>query len=116
MEQTKERTIDWNHIFLLGWYGPVIVYLTTWEDTEETRNNYIRVIVTGPDVQQWGPPIWKAPANCRPNDYGCPSHPYMEYELHEIKEEEDAKQKARELGGVLAIGWYIKKGFERSWD
>lgn len=114
--QTKDRIIDWNHVYLLGWYGPDgRPYLTTWTDTEETRENYIKVVVIGPDVQQWGVPMWSAPANCKPNSYGFPSHHYTEYQLHEVKHGEDADQKAREMGGVKAIGWYIEQGFERRW-
>lgn len=116
MNQVKERVIDWNHVYLLGWYDhDGKPYLTTWRDTEKTKNNYITVVVTGPDVLQYGPPIWNAPANCKPNKYGFPSHPVEEYQLHEVKVGEDADEKAHQLGGVKAIGWYIEEGFERRW-
>lgn len=114
--KAKECIIDWDHVYLLGWYGPDgRPYLTTWIDSEETRNNYICVVVTGPEVTKWGPPIWNAPANCKPNAYGFPSHHYTEYQLHEVKLGEDADEKAKELGGVKAFGWYIEQGFERRW-
>lgn len=110
--KTQERIIDWNHVYLLGWYGPDgHPYFTTWSG----RNLDVTVIVTGPDVQQWGPPIWDAPANCKPNRYGFPSHHYSEFQLHEVKLGEDANQRAKELGGVKAFGWYFEKAFERKW-
>lgn len=116
MEKTRERIIDWNHVYLLGWYGSDgRPHLTTWIDTEETKNNYIRVIVTGPEIQEWGPPIWDAPANCKPNPYGFPSYDYTKYQLHEVNDSEDAQEKAKQLGGVRALGWYFEKGFERKW-
>ncbi|GAH50840.1 unnamed protein product [marine sediment metagenome] len=111
--ETKERIIDWNHVYLLGWYGKDGRYLSTYDGT--VMDNYITVVVTGPDVQQWGVPIWFSPANCKPNSYGFPSHHYTEYQLHEVKAGEDADEKAKELGGVEAIGWYIEQGFERRW-
>ena len=44
--QTKERIIDWNHVYLLAWYGPDgRPYLTTWSGDLP----YITVVVTGPD-------------------------------------------------------------------
>ena len=114
--QTKERIIDWNHVYLLAWYGSDgKPYLTTWWDSEYTRQNYITVVVTGPDVREWGPPIWNAPANCKPNPYGFPSHHFSEYQLHEVKPDEDPAEKARQLGGVKAIGWYFEEPFERKW-
>lgn len=110
--ETKERTIDWNHVYLLAWYGPDgTPYLTTWAGDLP----YITVVVTGPEVQKWGPPIWDAPANCKPNPHGFPSYSYDQYQLHEVKLGEDPDQKAQELGGVKALGWYIEKGFERKW-
>jgi len=112
----KERIIDWNQVYLLAWYGPDgKPYLTTWRDSEYTKTRYINVVVIGPDVQKWGPPIWDAPANCKPNKYGFPSHNYTEFQLHEVKEGEDAQKKARELGGVRAIGWCFEVPFERKW-
>ena len=114
--QTKKRIIDWDHVYLLAWYGSDgKPYLTTWRDSEYTRQNYITVVVTGPDVREWGPPIWNAPANCKPNPYGFPSHHFSEYQLHEVKPDEDPTEKARQLGGVKAIGWYFEVPFERKW-
>jgi len=129
--ETKQRIIDWNHVYLLGWYDPDgRPHLTTWEDSDETRKNLVTVVVTGPDVAQWGVPIWSSPANCKPNPYGYPSHHYTEYQLHEVKPDEvtveficgkmtrrpkTAQEKAKELGGVVALGWYIEQGFERRW-
>jgi len=111
--QTKERIIDWNHVYLLGWYDrSVRPYYTTWSGDLPR----IQVVVTGPEVEKWGPPIWKAPANVKPNSYGFPSYPYDQYQLHEVKEGEDWEAKARELGGVRAFGWYIEQGFERKWE
>lgn len=111
-----KRVLDWEHVYLLGWYGPEgRPYLTTWIDTEETRRNYVIVVVTGPSVQKWGPPIWDAPANCKPNPHGFPSVSYTEFQIHEVKPGGDAQKKAKELGGVKAIGWYIERGFERKW-
>jgi len=113
----KEKLLDWNHVFLLAWYGTDgRLYPTTWMETEETRDNYITVVVTGPEVQKWGCPLWDAPSNNKPNPYGFPSHPYTEYQLHEVKPGEDAQEKAQELGGIKAIGWYFKKEFERKWQ
>jgi len=110
--QTKERVIDWSHIYLLAWYGTDgRPYFTTWKGDLP----HIRVIVTGPEVEKWGPPIWKAPANCKPNAYGLPSYPFEQFQLHEVKEGEDWEAKARKLGGVRAFGWYIEQGFERKW-
>lgn len=111
--QTKQRIIDWSHVYLLAWYGSDgTPYLTTWSGDLP----YITVVVTGPEVQKWGPPIWDAPANCKPNPYGFPSYSYDQYRLHEVKPDEDADKKAKELGGVRALGWYIEKGFERRWS
>lgn len=108
--------LDWNHVYLLAWYddndNP---YLTTWMDTDETIENYIHVVVVGPEVHKWGPPIWGAPATAKPNNFGIPSFPVEEFTLYGVKPEEDWKQKARELGGVRALGWYFEKGFERKW-
>lgn len=114
--EVAQRIIDWDHVYLLAWYGPDgHPYLTTWRDSEYTKNNYITVVVTGPDVQEWGPPIWGSPANCRPNPYGFPVHHYTEYQLHEIEPDEDANEKARELRGVRALGWYFEVPFRRYW-
>lgn len=114
--RAKDRVIDWNHVYLLAWYGRYgEPYLTTWDD-QGMKDKYITVVVTGPEVQKWGPPIWNAPANCKPNKWGFPSYPYTEYQLHEVKPDEDPEKKARELNGVRATGWYIDEGFERKWD
>ena len=110
--QPVKRVIDWNHIYLLGWYGlnrkP---YLTTWDGAHPD----IHVVVTGPEVESWGPPIWAAPANCKPNTIGVPSYTVDQFGLHEVAEGEDPFLKAEELGGVHAFGWYIEEGFERKW-
>ena len=114
--EDKETMLDWNHVYLLAWWGPDgKSYLTSWSDTEYTRENYVNVVVTGPDIQQSGPPIWDAPANVKPNNYGVPSHPYTEYQLHKVGHAEDWEAKARKLGGVRAKGWYIEKGIDRKW-
>ncbi len=114
--ETKERIIDWNHIYLLGRFDhDGHPHLTTWTSSDLMRENCIKFVVTGPDVIKWGVPIWSAPANCKPNNLGFPSHHYTEYQLHEVKPGEDAGEKARELGGVKALGWYIEQGFERRW-
>lgn len=110
--EVKKRIIDWNHVYLLGWFGrDRRAYLTTWVG----KRPDITVIVTGPDILEWGPPIWDAPANCKPNASGIPHHPYTDYQLHEVKEGEDSDAKAIELGGVKAIGWYFPDSFERKW-
>jgi len=109
--------LDWTHIYLLGWYDDNgKPHLTTWEDNERTRESYVHVVVTGPGVREWGPPMWNAPATVKPNNLGIPSIPIDKFNLHPVKPNEDWERKAQQLGGIRAFGWYIAEGFERRWE
>jgi len=110
--QPVKRIIDWNHIYLLGWSGADRkLHLTTWSG----KHPDIHVVVTGPGLESCGPPIWAAPANCKPNSLGIPIYAVDQFGLHEVAEGEDPFLKAEELGGVHAFGWYFEEGFERKW-
>jgi hypothetical protein len=93
---TEEMKFDWDHIYLLSWYDQNgKAYLTTWEGDLPI----IAVVVTGAR-KPYGPPLWRAPVPA-----GC--------ELHEIPTGKGNQEYAKELGGVVAIGWYIKDGLTR---
>ena len=106
--------VDWEHIYLLGWYGPTgNSYLTTWWGGPDSL--YLRVVVTGP-VKPFGPPLWDAPAPHKGIPWLPPLHPWQEFTLHLVGPTENARDKAGSLGGVEAFGWYIPLvGFQRGW-
>ena len=102
--------LDWEHIYLLGWYDQSgKSYLTTWSGDLPIIN----VIVTGPSsLHTFGPPLWKAPAQAK-----LPGAPLVEeFQLHEITIDDDPIEEARDLNGVVAVGWYIEEGFKRKWE
>lgn len=88
-------TIDWDHVYLLGWYGhDGKPYLTTWDGNLP----YVNVVVTGCD--HFNMPMWKAPV-----PKGA--------ELHAIPEDKNPQEYAIEINGYHALGWYIADGFQR---
>lgn len=98
--------VDWNHIYLLGWYSSNDnTHLTTWEGGLPL----IRIVVTGP-CEPSGPPMWDFLEAYREG-------PTVDhFQLHEVKDDEtsyDWLSKAKRLNGIRAFGWYIEKGFER---
>ena len=100
--------VDWEHVYLLEWYGPDgSPYLTTWRDSPDTL--YISVVVTGP-VLPSGPLMWDAPGQYK--GAWCPAEAFT---LHLVGPGENARDKARHMGGVFAFGWYIRAGFQRGW-
>ena len=105
--------VDWEHVYLLGWTDREgHQYLTTWRDDPDSL--HIQVVVTGP-LLPCGPPMWDAPAPLK-DAYWRPSLlPCQEFTLHLVGPGEEARDKARYLGGVSAIGWYIRDGFQRGW-
>ena len=105
--------LDWNHFYILGWYDSNRKpYLTTWDG----KAPIITAVITGPKVQTHGPPIWDSPEVWK--GYGLA---YEKYTIHELPCEvgaeiiEDPYHAAELLGGVVAFGWYIQKGFTRKW-
>jgi hypothetical protein len=112
MLETVPEHFDWEHVYLLGWYGPSgHPYLTTWEGDKPP----IRVVVTGPEgITQFGPPLWGYLTNVKvPNPLQIEPIHVDDCQLHFVQPGEDRLAKARELAGVGAIGWYIEEGFQR---
>jgi len=115
MQTEVKPLIDWDHVYLLGWYDKTgRSYLTTWEGDRP----YISVIITASAplialLHYWGPPIWDASTNHKPADWLPPPLHYADLELHSVGPGEDAKEKATRLGGIVAFGWYIQEGFRR---
>jgi hypothetical protein len=85
--------IDWDHVYLLGWYDwNRKAYLTSWDGNFPMVN----VIVTG------GTPVmWRG---------------YVKngLKLHEIPEGIDPHKQAMLMNGLFAFGWYIKDGIDRN--
>lgn len=110
---TEQPTpFDWDHVYLLGWWGPGDApHLTTWAG----ELPYIHVVVTGPPtLRQWGPPMWKARHNVRlGNTLGVVPIAVEQCQLHFAPSPGEAVALAREMRGVRALGWYIKDGFVR---
>ena len=99
----NKKIIDWNHIYLLGWYDyDNISYLTTWSG----ELPYIYVIITGP-VLPYGPPIWNTIKNWRDGNH------YTDFQIYEVEPKDWNNKKAEQMHGIRAFGWYIEKGFER---
>jgi len=93
--EDKEMKFDWDHIYLLGWYDQNgKAFLTTWEGDLPQ----VSVVVTG--VSPYGPPLWRTPVPA-----GCT--------LHAIPLGKSNQEYAKELGGVVAFGWYIEDGMTR---
>lgn len=93
------RQIDWNHVYILGWWDETgRHYLTSW-DGDCPYVNVVVVGATGGKV-----PVWAFPVKSG-------------LELVEVPEDkvtrEDQLAYARERGGYLALAWYIEEGFER---
>jgi hypothetical protein len=87
--------LDWNHLYLLGWYDrDGRSNLTTWHGDYPM----LTVVVTG--VNGLTLPLWDAPVP-----------PNARFEV--TADLEGALAKARSEGGYAAIGWYIEEGFER---
>lgn len=117
---TPDMKLDMDHLYLLGYTPPGgRPRLTTWGGDRPL----ITVIVTGPQVQQWGPPMCAAPATVKPKGkevaariFGQVSHNADEFTVHPTVEGEGPSVTAVRLGGVVAIGWYYDEGFVRKWD
>jgi hypothetical protein len=86
--------LDWDHVYLLGWFQHGRAYLTTYAGYRPK----VTVVVRTPGCS---PPMWAArvPAGC---------------ELVPVPPETDASVLARQLGGVVAFGWYLAEGMVRS--
>lgn len=89
-----ERLIDWEHVYLLGYYGRnKEPYLSTWGGEGES----VSVVITNLSGHV---PMWDAPV-----PPGA--------QLQEVPEGVDGHEYAEKLGGIFAFGWYAAEGFER---
>ena len=105
IDPPEKIKLDWDHVYLLGWYNrDGVAHLTSWSG----GNPNIHVVVSGPKVLTYGPPLWNASISMEMGGY-----PVEDFTLHELKLEEDWQSQAQKLGGVIAFGWYIPKGFKR---
>ena len=110
--ETVPEHFDWEHVYFLGWYDRAgRPFVTTWKGD----NPYIRVVVTGPEgIAHFGPPMWRNIANLKlPNPLSIEPIYVDGCQLHFVHPGEDRLEKAFELDGVAAIGWYIEEGFQR---
>ena len=87
--------LDWDHVYLLAWCQHGCWYSTTYQGQHMIP---VQVVVT----PAWrSPPMWAAPV-----PHGT--------ELHPIPVGRRADEVAAELGGVVALGWYLAEGIKRS--
>jgi hypothetical protein len=100
VELRGEMTIDWDHVYLLGWYGHQSGAGAEGRRSFSTayggESPIIRVVVTGMSP----PPMW----NARVLDGA---------EVRALPPETDlegALRIADEMGGVVAFGWYFEEG------
>lgn len=93
-----ERIVDWDHVYLLGWYDETgRSYLSTWDGDHP----YVYVVVTHLGGRQM--PLWKAPV---------PRGAELQL-VPDMKEHQERVAYATSKGGFLAIAWYIEDGFQR---
>jgi hypothetical protein len=91
-----EKKIDWDHVYLLGWYGrDGKSYLSSWYDDGSLES--ISVVVLGTEA----PPMWGSPAPEGAKLVPIPA---------DVK---DKHAYAASLGGLYAFGWYLPEGKKR---
>lgn len=91
--------LDWDHFYLLAWYGANgRAYLTSWTGDEPL----VYAIVKG--VPEHKMTVWAAPVH--------PGAELLEIPPDKVTQE-DRLAYAREVGGLLAFGWYIAEGITR---
>ncbi len=91
----EEWIIDWEHVYLLGWYDKSgKAYLTTWDDDGSMQSVNVVVTSVGTSV-----PMWDASSK------GAI--------IHEIPFDKTPQEYAEEIGGYHAFGWYIEDGITR---
>lgn len=94
MDQAALTILDWDHIYLLGWYDSKgRGYLSSWAGS----NPPIDVVVRG--MGAYGPPLWNAPVPT-----GCFAHPIP---TEHTKDHMSRIAYATSIGGVYAFGWEI---------
>ena len=84
--------IDWNHVYLLGWFDCFgKCYLTTWTGDMPP----VDCVIIG-----WQPPLWNSPIQ----------NQSIEPMIDSAKTTEEKIEYASQRGGVYAFGWYFKEG------
>lgn len=92
----RATPVDWDHVYLLGWYDHEgRDYLTSWDGDLP----YVNVVVLGV-LPETGMPLWNA---------SVPEGAMVE----EIPEGVDPHEYAKEKGGYYAFGWLFADGVER---
>jgi hypothetical protein len=87
--------IDWEHIYLLGWYDwSGRAYLTSWDGDHPVYD----FVITGPSSPPKDIPMWDAPVDRET------------YKLYRIPPGEEPGSYAKRLGGYHVIGWYFEEG------
>lgn len=95
-----ENTVDWDHTYLLGWYGSDgRAYLSSWHG-EAPRVDV--VVITS---SSYGPPLWNAPIQEGTLAFPIPEH---------VQGHDEKIAYAREHGGVYAFGWYLDQVIDRT--
>ncbi len=86
--------IDWDHVYLLGWYDQAgRSYLTSWDGPSD----YVHVVVKTAQ----SPPMWSAPVPPGAELAAMPEH---------LTTLTDRVQYATSIGGVYAFGWLMNLG------
>ena len=95
----NSETLDWDHVYLLGWYDENCrSYLTTWDGDLPM----VGVIVTGCEPTRM--PLWSAPVPTSAKLHPVPSH------LENLRE---IVLHAWAMNGYYAFGWKTEEAFER---
>lgn len=88
--------VDWDHVYLLGWYGEDgRACLTTWDGDLPM----IDVVVLG--IRAYRVPAWDAEVPRGATVVGIPDGV------------ESPTDHARELGGIHAFGWHVAEPIKR---
>lgn len=91
--------LDWDHFYLLAWYGADgRQYLTSWTGDEPI----VYAVVRG--VPESKMTVWEALVPVGAELVEIPADKVTQ---------EDRLAYAREVGGLLAFGWYVKEGITR---
>lgn len=94
--EAPEIPVDWDHVYLLGWYDRERrSYLTTWDGDLPMVN----VVVLGLPSHRM--PMWDAPVP-------------PQAELRRVPDDQDPHEYAASLGGYHAFGWLVADGVKRS--
>jgi len=100
VELQGEMTIDWDHVYLLGWYGyqpgAGAEGRRSFSTAYAGESPIIRVVVTG----MTPPPMWNARVPEGAEVRALPPETDLE----------GALRIADEMGGVVAFGWYFEEG------